>query len=137
MEFPNSLWPSIPIIHCFWPVFLAVSYICTKLMHVHLQESIKECHSWICTSFFSCIQHVLFVLLEWFLRWEMWPYCCCFLGVASEICLRRHIAFLYCSHLIFFSIRSVSIYIMHPYSSIDITTIWKISRFILLDRSDR
>ena len=36
----------------------------------------------------------------------------------------------------FFSVRLVSVQVVHPYSSMDTTVAWKKLRFILLDRSD-
>ena len=61
----------------------------------------------------------------------------CFLwGVAFKICSKQHIVFLYSSHLAFSLLCFVSIQVVHPYSSIDMATVWKKSHFILSERSD-
>ena len=65
-----------------------------------------------------------------------WPYSCCFMGC----CLQDEFN-IACSLFVllpssFFSIRLVSVHIVHLYSSIDTTTSWKKLRFILSVRSD-
>ena len=64
--------------------------------------SIWECRSRVCPYFSSGTLHVLFVLLAWFLRWEVSDYTVAILrGVASWGCSKKHVPFLYSSHLAF------------------------------------
>ena len=65
-----------------------------------------------------------------------WPYSCCFVG-----CCFQHLFNIARSILVklpssFFSIRLVSVHVVHPYSSIDTTAAWKKLHFILSVRSD-
>ena len=93
--------------------------------------SIEEHHLWVYLFFSNSVLHVLFNLLGWF--FEMggkWPYSCCFMGLCFQY-LFKIIAFLCSSHLVF-----SLCFVVHPYSSIDTTTAWKKSCFILSDRSD-
>ena len=60
-----------------------------------------------------------------------WLYSCCFVGVASKICLKQHVAFLCCFLSNFFSMRFVRVHVVHLYSSAGTTTAWKKSRLIL------
>ena len=65
-----------------------------------------------------------------------WPYSCCFIG-----CCLQDLFNIACCILVklpssFFSIRLVSVHVVHPYSSIDMTAAWKKLRFILSVRSD-
>ena len=74
--------------------------------------------------------HVLFVLLEWFVRWEAGNLTAVvLLGAANRISSRQHTAFL-CS---FFFMHFVSVHMVHPYSSMDTPTAWKKSCFIFSD----
>ena len=57
-------------------------------------------------------------------------------GVASMTCSILLTAFLCSCRQAFFSIRLVSVHIVHPCSSIDTTAAWKKLRFILSVRSD-
>ena len=65
-----------------------------------------------------------------------WPYSCCFVG-----CCLQDLFSIACSILVylpssFFSIRSDSVYVVHPYSAIDSTAALKKLCFILSVRSD-
>ena len=65
-----------------------------------------------------------------------WPYSCCFGGGCLQDLFniaRNILVYLPSS---FFSIRLVSVHVVHPYSSIDTTAAWKKLRFILSVRSD-
>ena len=57
-------------------------------------------------------------------------------GVASRTCSKLLAAFLCSCCQAFFSIRLVSVHVVHPYSSINTTAAWKKLRFILAVRSD-
>ena len=62
----------------------------------------------------------------------MWPYSCCLWGVAPStkyLCVAIILVFS-------FSIRFVGIQVIQPYSSTNMATVWKGSRFILSDTSD-
>ena len=65
-----------------------------------------------------------------------WPHCCCFLAVAFRTCLILHAAFLCNCSQVFFSIRLVSVHVVHPYNSIDTSTAFKKLGFILSVRYD-
>ena len=78
------------------------------------------------------------VRLTWivFVMDGKWPYSCCFVG-----CCLQNLFNITCIILVqlpssFFSIRLVSIHVVHPYSSIDTTAAWKKRHFILSVRSD-
>ena len=65
-----------------------------------------------------------------------WPYSCC----SVRSCLRGWFniarSILVQLPLSFFSIRLVSVHVVHPYSNIDTTAAWKKLRFISSVRSD-
>ena len=84
----------------------------------------------------SSAAFVLFIWLEWFLRWEVSDHTVAVLwGVDNRICSRQRAAFLCSSHQAF-SLCLDSKHVVHPYNSIDKGTARKKSHFILLDRSD-
>ena len=65
-----------------------------------------------------------------------WPHSCSFVR-----CWFQDLFWIACSILVyflscFFSMRFVSIYVVHPYSNIDTATAWKKSHFISSDRSN-
>ena len=65
-----------------------------------------------------------------------WPYSCCFAECCFQkllITARRILEQLPSS---FFSIRFVSVHVVHPYSSMDTVAAWEKMRFIFSDRSD-
>ena len=105
-----------------------------KCWHIHVKGSIEERHLWICLCSNNSIPQVLFVLLGWFLRWEVngctavvsW-------GVAARICLISLVGFLCSSHLAF---SQCVLSLVHPYSSTDTTAAWKKSHSISSDRLD-
>ena len=85
---------------------------------------------------FSSALHVLFVLLGWFVRWEVGGCTASVLwGVDFRICSRQHIAFLRSSPFSFFSMCFVSVHVIHPYSSMNLDIAWK-KCFILSDKSE-
>ena len=78
------------------------------------------------------------VRLSWmvFVMGGRWPYNCCFVCCCLQELFSTARSILVWLPLSFFSICIVSVHVMHPYSSIDTTTIWKKLCFILSDRSD-
>ena len=63
---------------------------------------VEERHLWVHPSFFSSVPHILFILLEWFLRWEVSSQTPAVLyGVASRICSKQHVASLFSFHQAF------------------------------------
>ena len=99
-----------------------------------MNRSIGEHHLWVCPYFSSSILYVLFILFGWIAC--KWSYSCFFMRCCYQDLFNRA-----CSPLVqfppcFFSIRFVSVYVVHPYNSIDTTTAWKKSCLILLDRLD-
>ena len=146
-DIPGPLSPPLAIVHCFRQVLRATSHIGTELLYVVSSWSSSLCSStWrdpreyityelIPTSpAVSCISVRLILIV--FVMDGRWPNSCCFAG----FCLQElfNIA---CSILVqlpssFYSIRLVSVNVVHPYSSIDTTAAWKKLRFILSVRSD-
>ena len=65
-----------------------------------------------------------------------WPYTCCFIGYCIQdlFNIARSILVQFLSS--FFSIRLVSVHVVHPYSRIDTNTAWKKLRFIFSDKFD-
>ena len=76
---------------------------------------------------------VCLVRLTWivFMIGGRWPYSWCLVG-----CLPPGLVQDCTQHSSFFSSRFVSVHVVHPYSSIDVTAAWKKLRFILSVRSD-
>ena len=81
-DFLDSLSPFVPIIHRSWHGLQTISSVRTELMQnnsqlvnqycsVHVLGSIEECRFWVSPCFFSSVPFVLFVLLGWFVRWEV------------------------------------------------------------------
>ena len=75
--------------------------------YVHVLEFTGECHLWVHSCFFSIAQHTLlvfFVLLGWFVRWEVSGWTAAVLtGGAFRICSKQHLAFL-CNLAFFFQV---------------------------------
>ena len=76
------------------------------------------------------------VRLTWIGLSGRWPFSCCFVGCCLQdlFNIARRILVQYPSS--FFSMRLVSIHVVHPYSSIDMTSPWEKLRFILSVMSD-
>ena len=69
---------------------------------VNTSEYIEECHLWIHPYFSSSAQHVLFILLGWFVRWEASGHTAAVLYNANyRICSKQHVAVLCKSNLAF------------------------------------
>ena len=66
-----------------------------------------------------------------------WPYSCCFVGCCLQDLVQNCSQQSYVVAVeLFLHPFSLSIYVVHPYSSIDTTTAWKKLRFIFSVRSD-
>ena len=65
-----------------------------------------------------------------------WPYSCCFVGYCFQDLFNIAHSILVQLSSRFFSIRLVSVHVVHPYSRIDMTIVWKKLRFIILGKSD-
>ena len=82
--------------------------------------------------------HVCLVRLSWMISeiGGKWPYSCCFMEYCFQdlfnIARSNLVQFLSS----FFSMRLVSVHVVHPYSRINITAAWYKSQFILSDWSD-
>ena len=81
----------------------------------------------------ACLARLTWIV---FVTWSTWPYSCCFVGCCLQDLLNIPRSFLLRLPSSFFSIRLVSVHVVHPYSSIDTTTAWKKLRFILSVGSD-
>ena len=81
----------------------------------------------------TCLVHLTWIV---FVIGGKWQYSCCFVGCCLQdlINTTRNIAVMFLSS--FFSLRLVSVHVVHPYSSVDTTAAWKKLRFILSVRSD-
>ena len=64
------------------------------------------------------------------------PYNCCFMGCCFQDLFNTARSTLLQLPSSFFSIRFVSVHLVHPYNRIDTTSPWKKSRFILSDSLD-
>ena len=78
------------------------------------------------------------VRLTWivFVIGGRWPYSWCLVGCCCQDLFRIARSILVQLPSSFFSSRFVSVHVVHPYSSIDVTAAWKKLRFILSVRSD-
>ena len=78
------------------------------------------------------------VRLTWivFVIGGRWPYSWCLVGCCGQDLFRIARSILVQLPSSFFSSRFVSVHVVHPYSSIDVTAAWKKLRFILSVRSD-
>ena len=84
----------------------------------------------------QCPTRLVRLILIVFVMGGKWPYSCCFVGCCLQDLFniaRRILVKLPSS---FFSIRSVSVNVVHPFSNIDTTTAWTKLRFLLSFRSD-
>ena len=125
----NILCPYRAVVSKFWLVI--------QHWHIHVKGFIGESYLWVHPFFSSSVLHMLFVLFGWFLDiGDRWPYNCCFMRCCFQDLFNIAHGILVQFLSSFFSIRFVSIHVVHPYSRIDTTTAWKKFRFILSDRSD-
>ena len=141
MDLPDSLSPPISIVHRSREVFQAITCIGTELLDVGSSWS-----SCLCSSMWrGPLEYIAyeFVLtspavtrmsgsskLDSFVMGGRWPYNCCFVGCCLQDLFhiaRSILAFLPSS---FFSIRLISVHVLHPYSSMDTNASWKKLHFI-------
>ena len=121
-----TLLPSVFIVHCSWQCFYRAGQptLAFSCVGVHKRMSFMSSS--------LLLQHVFFMLLELFVRWEVSGSTASVLWcVTSRICSKQHSAFLYN----LFSTSFVNIQVLHPYSSTDTATAYKKSCFILSERS--
>ena len=81
----------------------------------------------------ACLVRLILIV---FVMGSKWPYSCCFMGCCLQDLFKIARSILVKLSWSFFSIRLVSVRVVHPYSSIDTIAAWKKLRFILLIRSD-
>ena len=83
-----------------WQVYVWERHLWIQLLP-SANWTIKRYTFWFHPYFSSSVQHV-FVLLEWFVRWEISGRTAAVLwGAASRICSKQHVTFLCCSHQFF------------------------------------
>ena len=83
-----------------------------------------------CPAYLVCLTFIVFVM------GGRWPYNWLFVGSCLQDLFNIARSILVQLPSSFFSIRFVSVYVVHPYSSIETTAAWKKLRFILSVRSD-
>ena len=88
------------------------------------------------TSFMSCPAYLFRLILIVFVMGGSWPYSRCFVGCCLQDLFNIARSILEYLPSSLFSIRFVSVHVVHPYSSIDTTAAWKKLRFILSVMSD-
>ena len=66
-------------------------------------------HLWVCSYVTTSAQYILFILIEWFVRWEVSARTAASLSdtATSRTCSKQHVAFLYSSLLAFSPIASL------------------------------
>ena len=138
-DLPGPLSPPVSIVHCSREAFKAISCVSTEMLYIGSSWSSCLCEGVyrsisLTSSSFPCPDVRLTLIV--FVMGGRWPYSCCFV----ECCL-WDLFNIACSILallpsIFFSIRLVSVQVVHPYSSVDTTADWKKLHFILSVRSD-
>ena len=115
-----SLSLSVPIIYNSQQIFSTASNVCTELMYVNrcwsanTRTSIRKRRLWDRLYFCSSNPHVLFILLGWFVRWEVSGRSAAVLGVllpGSFFKTTRYVVF-----IIFF----IHVFCQHPFK----TTVW-------------
>ena len=102
----------------------------------HVRGSIRDHHLWARLLLQQCPACLVRLTLIVFVMGGRWPYSCCSVGCCLQDFFNIARSILVQLPSSFFSIRLVSVHIVHPYSSIDSTATWKKLRFILSVRSD-
>ena len=127
-DIPDALSPPLPIVHCFQQVLSTTSRIGTELLYV-------------CLSWLSCLYTSMWRGPQEFIPYELvptspamspaclilivfmmggkWPYSCCFVGCCLQELFNIARSIFVSLPSSFFSIRLVSVHLVHPYSSID------------------
>ena len=147
MDLPDPLPPPFSIVHRFRPVFKTTSCIGTELLYIGSCWSSCLCsvmwrgaQEYISYELACLLQQcsACLVRLTWivYVMDGRWPYSCCFVGCYLHDLFNTARSILVLLPSSFFSIRLVSIHVVHPYCSIDTTTALKKQRFILSLRSD-
>ena len=77
-----------------------------------------------------CLVHLIWMVL---VMGGRWPYSCCFVGCCIQDLFKIARSSLVRFPSCFFSIRLVSVCVVHPYDRIDSTAVWKKFRFISSD----
>ena len=81
----------------------------------------------------ACLVRLIWIV---FVMCGRWPYSCCFVGCCFQDLFNIARSILASLPSSLFSIRLVSVHVVHPYSSINTIAAWKKLRFILSVRSD-
>ena len=81
----------------------------------------------------TCLVHLTCMVCE---KRGRWPHNCYFLECCFQDLFKAACSILVQTPSSFFSMHFIIIHVVHLFSSIDITTVWKKSHFILLERSD-
>ena len=145
-DIPDPLTLSLPIVHRFRQVLRDTPSILTELLNIGSSWSPCFCSAHVLhwsTSLMSsslllqqCPTCLVRLTLIVSVMGGRWPYSGCFVGCCLQdffIIARSILVSLLSS---FFSIRLVSVHVVHPYGSINTTAAWKKLRFILSFRSD-
>ena len=146
-DISNPLSPPIPIVHCFGrysrlhPVSLQSCCIYVQVGRPAFARPCEGVHR--STSLTSsslllqqCSAYLVHLTLIVFVTGGKWPYSCCFVGCCLQDLLNIAHNILVQLPSSFFSIRFVSVHVVHPCRSIDTTAAWKKLRFILSVMSD-
>ena len=84
----------------------------------------------------QCPECLVRLTLIVFVMGSKWPYSCCFVGCCFQVLFNNARSILVWLPSSFFSIRLISVHVVHPYSNIDTTAAWKKPCFILSVRFD-
>ena len=103
---------------------------------VHVKGSTGVYHMSSCQLLQQCPACLARLILIVFVMRGRWLYSCWFVGCCLQVLYNIARSILIWLPLSFFSIRLVSVHVVHPYSSIDTTAAWKKLRFILSIMSD-
>ena len=139
MDFPDSLYPSIPIILHSQQALQTTSSVCTELIGWPTLAHLRVGIHWRTSPISSTLLFQLCLACLTWMVFEMggrWPYSCCFVGgVASRICSKLHEAFLCSSHLAFSPWTLLTFMWCIHTVVLDTATAWKKSCFLFSDRS--
>ena len=139
-----SLSPLVSIVHRSRKTLQVTSCICTELLSIGSSWSSNLCSSmwkgppeYIAYEFvFTSPAYLVRLIWMVFVIGGRRSYVAVLWDVASRTCSMHLVTFLCNYRRAFFSIRLVSVQVIHRYISIYTTAAWKKTRFVLLDRSD-